>query len=140
VSVVFAKCCRPILDDEIIAHSDTERGIVIHHKICQQVVPFLAKDTRYQPALWDAETKKHLYIAKLKVISENKVGVLSDVLSIFTREGINVVFVNTNAIDATFANIELEIEINDTKHLNILIDKVNAKKFVSDCSRQINEG
>ena len=140
VSVVFAKCCRPILDDEIIAHSDTERGIVIHHKICQQVVPFLAKDTRYQPALWDAETKKHLYIAKLKVISENKVGVLSDVLSIFTREGINVVFVNTNAIDATFANIELEIEINDIKHLNILIDKVNAKKFVSDCSRQINEG
>ena len=140
VSVVFAKCCRPILDDEIIAHSDTERGIVIHHKICQQVVPFLAKDTRYQPALWDAETKNHLYIAKLKVISENKVGVLSDVLSIFTREGINVVFVNTNAIDATFANIELEIEINDTKHLNILIDKVNAKKFVSDCSRQINEG
>ena len=107
VSVVFAKCCRPILDDEIIAHSDTERGIVIHHKICQQVVPFLAKDARYQPALWDAETKKHLYIAKLKVISENKVGVLSDVLSIFTREGINVVFVNTNAIDATFANIEL---------------------------------
>ena len=140
VSVVFAKCCRPILDDEIIAHSDTERGIVIHHKICKQVVPFLAKDTRYQIALWDAATNNHLYIAKLKIISENKVGVLSDVLSIFTREGINVVFVNTNAIDATFANIELEIEINDNKHLNILIDKVNAKKFVSNCSRQINEG
>ena len=140
VSVVFAKCCRPILDDEIIAHSDTERGIVIHHKICKQVVPFLAKDTRYQIALWDATTNNHLYIAKLKIISENKVGVLSDVLSIFTREGINVVFVNTNAIDATFANIELEIEINDNKHLNILIDKVNAKKFVSNCSRQINEG
>lgn len=140
VSVVFAKCCRPILDDEIIAHSDTERGIVIHHKICKQVVPFLAKDTRYQIALWDAATSNHLYIAKLKIISENKVGVLSDVLSIFTREGVNVVFVNTNAIDATFANIELEIEINDNKHLNILIDKVNAKKFVSNCSRQINEG
>ncbi|MDA9997183.1 bifunctional (p)ppGpp synthetase/guanosine-3',5'-bis(diphosphate) 3'-pyrophosphohydrolase [Gammaproteobacteria bacterium] len=140
VSVVFAKCCRPILDDEIIAHSDTERGIVIHHKICKQVVPFLAKDTRYQIALWEAATNNHLYIAKLKIISENKVGVLSDVLSIFTREGVNVVFVNTNAIDATFANIELEIEINDNKHLNILIDKVNAKKFVSNCSRQINEG
>jgi guanosine-3',5'-bis(diphosphate) 3'-pyrophosphohydrolase len=140
VSVVFAKCCRPILDDELIAHSDTERGIVIHHKICKQVVPFLAKDTRYQIALWDAATNNHLYIAKLKIISENKVGVLSDVLSIFTREGVNVVFVNTNAIDATFANIELEIEINDNKHLNILIDKVNAKKFVSNCSRQINEG
>nr|MDA7554973.1 ACT domain-containing protein [Gammaproteobacteria bacterium] len=82
----------------------------------------------------------HLYIAKLKVISENKVGVLSDVLSIFTREGINVVFVNTNAIDSKFANIELEIEVNDINHLNTLIDKVDAKKFVSNCSRQINEG
>lgn len=140
ISVVFAKCCRPILGDEIIAHSDTERGIVIHHKICQQVVPFLAKDVRYQPALWDSKKKSHLYIAKLKVISENKVGVLSDVLSIFTREGINVVFVNTNAIDSKFANIELEIEVNDINHLNTLIDKVDAKKFVSNCSRQINEG
>ncbi|MDA7786470.1 bifunctional (p)ppGpp synthetase/guanosine-3',5'-bis(diphosphate) 3'-pyrophosphohydrolase [Gammaproteobacteria bacterium] len=140
ISVVFAKCCRPILGDEIIAHSDTERGIVIHHKICQQVVPFLAKDVRYQPVLWDSKKKSHLYIAKLKVISENKVGVLSDVLSIFTREGINVVFVNTNAIDSKFANIELEIEVNDINHLNTLIDKVDAKKFVSNCSRQINEG
>ena len=140
ISVVFAKCCRPILGDEIIAHSDTERGIVIHHKICQQVVPFLAKDVRYQPALWDSKKKSHLYIAKLKVISENKVGVLSDVLSIFTREGVNVVFVNTNAIDSKFANIDLEIEVNDINHLNTLIDKVDAKKFVSNCSRQINEG
>ena len=61
-------------------------------------------------------------------------------MSIFTREGINVVFVNTNAIDSKFANIELEIEVNDINHLNTLIDKVDAKKFVSNCSRQINEG
>ena len=31
VSVIYAKCCMPIHGDPITAHSDTDRGIVIHH-------------------------------------------------------------------------------------------------------------
>ena len=139
VSVVFAKCCKPIYGDEIVAHSDTERGIVIHHKICKQVVPFLTTDSRYHPALWEEDKKEHTYTAKLKVTTEDKVGVLSDVLSIFTREGVNVVHVNTNAIDKTFAIIDLEIEVNNQEQIDLLISKVNAKKFISKCERHINE-
>ena len=139
VTVVFAKCCRPVFGDEIVAHSDTERGIVIHNKICKQVVPFLSKDSRYQLALWEEDGKSHTYTAKLKVTTENKVGVLSEVLSIFTREGVNVVFVNTNAIDKTFAIIDLEIEVNNLEHIETLIIKVSAKKFISSCVREINE-
>ena len=86
---------------------------------------------RYRP--------EHTYTAKLKVTTENKVGVLSDVLSIFTREGVDVVFVNTNAIDKTFAIIDLEIEVNNQEHIDLLISKVNAKKFISKCERHINE-
>ena len=28
VTVTFAKCCMPVYGDEVVAHSDTERGIV----------------------------------------------------------------------------------------------------------------
>ena len=33
------ECCMPIHGDPITAHSDTDRGIVIHHARCRQVVP-----------------------------------------------------------------------------------------------------
>jgi RelA/SpoT family (p)ppGpp synthetase len=39
VSVIYAKCCMPIHGDPITAHSDTDRGIVIHHARCRQVAP-----------------------------------------------------------------------------------------------------
>ena len=52
VSVIFAKCCNPVYRDPVIAHSDTDRGIVIHHKRCKQVAPFISKDPRYIPGKW----------------------------------------------------------------------------------------
>ena len=39
VAVIYAKCCMPIFGDPITAHSDTDRGIVIHHSSCRQVAP-----------------------------------------------------------------------------------------------------
>ncbi|MBT3673942.1 MAG: bifunctional (p)ppGpp synthetase/guanosine-3',5'-bis(diphosphate) 3'-pyrophosphohydrolase, partial [Proteobacteria bacterium] len=39
VSVIYAKCCMPIHGDPITAHSDTDRGIVVHHSSCRQVTP-----------------------------------------------------------------------------------------------------
>ena len=37
VSVTYAKCCMPVHGDPITAHSDTDRGVVIHHSRCRQV-------------------------------------------------------------------------------------------------------
>ena len=44
VRVRFARCCLPCYGDNVVAHSDTERGMVIHHKKCKQVTPFIKKD------------------------------------------------------------------------------------------------
>ena len=54
VSVIYAKCCMPIHGDPITAHSDTDRGIVIHHARCRQVAPHRSHNvpSRYFPAMW----------------------------------------------------------------------------------------
>ena len=70
VTVRFARCCLPCYGDNVVAHSDTERGMVIHHKKCKQVTPFIKKDPRYMPAIW-GENKKIIYI-KLGLISTQK--------------------------------------------------------------------
>ena len=139
VTVRFARCCLPCYGDNVVAHSDTERGIVIHHKKCKQVTPFIKKDPRYMPAIWGENKKGHLYKVRIDINTEDKVGVLSDVSSVFARSGINIGYVNTKTIDKKFAGFEIQIEVKDKQELRQIMQKVRAMKITTSCRRNINE-
>ena len=139
VTVRFAKCCLPVHGDSVVAHSDTERGMVIHHAKCKQVVHFVKKDARYMPAIWGENKKGHLYKVRIDVNTKDKVGVLSDLGSVFARSGINIGSVNTKTIDKKFAGFEIEIEVKNKQELRKVMQKVRAQKFTTSCKRNINE-
>ena len=63
VSVIYAKCCMPIHGDPITAHSDTDRGVVIHHARCRQVAPHRSHKipSRYFPAMWGSNSRELHY-------------------------------------------------------------------------------
>ena len=139
VRVRFARCCLPCYGDNVVAHSDTERGMVIHHKKCKQVTPFIKKDPRYMPAIWGENKKDHLYKVRIDINTEDKVGVLSDVSSVFARSGINIGYVNTKTIDKKFAGFEIQIEVKDKQELRQIMQKIRAMKITTSCKRNINE-
>ena len=139
VSVVFAKCCHPVYKDPVIAHSDTERGIVIHHKRCKQVAPFISKDQRYIPGKWAVNTKTLVYTAKINIITIDQMGVLADLVSVFTKAGLNIEQINTKNIDSTFASFEMEVDVEDLEELNNVMLKIRSKKITTSCTRLINE-
>ena len=139
VSVVFAKCCHPVYKDPVIAHSDTERGIVIHHKRCKQVAPFISKDPRYIPGKWAVNTKTLVYTAKINIVTIDEMGVLADLVSVFTNAGLNIEQINTKNIDSTFASFEMEVDVEDLEELNNIMLKIRSKKITTSCTRLINE-
>ena len=139
VTVRFARCCYPVYGDDVVAHSDTERGIVIHHKKCKQVMRFINKDSRYLPAIWGENKKDHLYKVKLDVNTEDKVGVLSDLGSVFARSGMNIGSVNTKTIDKKFAGFEILIDVKNKHELKNIMQKVRSLKFTTSCKRNIND-
>ena len=139
VRVRFARCCLPCYGDNVVAHSDTERGMVIHHKKCKQVTPFLKKDPRYMSAIWGENKKDYLYKVRIDINTEDKVGVLSDVSSVFARSGINIGYVNTKTIDKKFAGFEIQIEVKDKQELRQIMQKIRAMKITTSCKRNINE-
>jgi guanosine-3',5'-bis(diphosphate) 3'-pyrophosphohydrolase len=139
VSVVFAKCCHPVYKDPVIAHSDTERGIVIHHKRCKQVAPFISKDPRYIPGKWAVNSKTLVYTAKINIVTIDQMGVLADLVSVFTKAGLNIEQINTKNIDSTFASFEMEVDVEDLEELNNVMLKIRSKKITTSCTRLINE-
>ena len=139
VTVRFARCCYPVYGDDVVAHSDTERGIVIHHKKCKQVMRFINKDSRYLPAIWGENKKDHPYKVKLDVNTEDKVGVLSDLASVFAKSGMNIGSVNTKTIDKKFAGFEILIDVKNKHELKNIMQKVRSLKFTTSCKRNIND-
>ena len=141
VSVIYAKCCMPIHGDPITAHSDTDRGIVIHHARCRQVAPHRSHkiSTRYIPAMWGSDKEEIHYLGHIKIHAEDRPGILADIASIFTKSNLNIVNIQSRDIDAMIIEFIVEVEILNTDSLNKLMLKLRSLRYVTSCSRIVND-
>ena len=137
--VAYAKCCMPLQGDSIVAHSDTERGIVIHHSRCNEVAPFKQDKDRYIPSYWSKDNKKQARPCHIKVLSESGPGVLADIASTFTKSDINIISVISKSAGSKLTEFSFDIEICDLEELKKIMRKVRSMKTVTSCVRDINE-
>lgn len=141
VSVIYAKCCMPIHGDPITAHSDTDRGIVVHHSSCRQVTPHRSNtlSARYLAAIWGTNKIERHYIGHLKIHAEDRPGILADIASAFTKANLNIVNINSRDIDAKIIEFIVEAEVLNTESMRKLMIKLRSLKYVTSCSRIIND-
>ena len=141
VSVIYAKCCMPIHGDPITAHSDTDRGIVIHHARCRQVVPHRSTNvsSRYLPAMWGTDKKELHYKGHLKIHAEDRPGILADIASVFTRSNLNIFNIQSRDIDSMIIEFVVEVEVLNANSLNKLMVKLRSLRYVTSCSRIVND-
>ena len=141
VSVIYAKCCMPIHGDPITAHSDTDRGIVIHHSRCGQVTPHRSNtlSARYLSAIWGTNKVERHYTGHLKIHAEDRPGILADIASSFTKANLNIVNINSRDIDAKVIEFIIEAEVLNAESLSKLMIKLRSLKYVTSCSRIIND-
>ena len=137
--VAYAKCCMPVQGDSIVAHSDTERGIVIHHSRCNEVAPFKQDKDRYIPSFWSKDHKKQAMPCHMKVLSESGPGVLADIASTFTKSDINIISVISKSAGSKLTEFSFDIEIYNSEELKKIMRKVRSMKTVTSCVRDINE-
>ena len=141
VPVIYAKCCMPIYGDPITAHSDTDRGIVIHHARCRQVAPHRSHNisSRYFPAMWGSNSKELHYKGHVKIHAEDRPGILADIASVFTKSNLNIVNILSRDIDAMIIEFVVEVEVLNTDSLNKLMVKLRSLRYVTSCSRIVND-
>ena len=141
VSVIYAKCCMPIHGDPITAHSDTDRGVVIHHARCRQVMPHRSDvlSSRYFPAMWGSNKTERHYRVHLKLHAEDRPGILADIASVFTKSNINIVNIQSRDIEGIITEFIVEVDVLNTDSLNKLMIKLRSLKLLISCSRIIND-
>ncbi|MEK9650270.1 MAG: bifunctional (p)ppGpp synthetase/guanosine-3',5'-bis(diphosphate) 3'-pyrophosphohydrolase [Gammaproteobacteria bacterium] len=139
VSVIYAKCCLPVKGDPIVAHTDTERGVVIHHARCRQIVNLRSKQSNLFSIIWGEDTQDRFYKAHIRVLAEDRPGILADVASVFASQKINIYAVNSKDIDAVMQEFFFEAEFSDIEMVKKLMIKVRAVKSVTSCTRIVND-
>lgn len=121
--VTFGKCCNPIPGDDMIGFITRGRGITVHRSNCKSL-PILDEETdRLIPVEWDVD-RKDLFNVRLKLISRDRKGVISDITDIIKKSDINIISMDSKVKDA-IATTHLILQVNNTKQLDRVIKKLS---------------
>ena len=132
--VSFAKCCRPIPGDDIIAHVSPGKGLVIHRRECKNVRGHEDDPGRYFPVEWDNKPDAE-FISEIRIEIVNNQGVLAKLTSAIATTGCNIDGLQTEEIDANIYFIDVALTIKNRKHLADVIRHIRKMPDVQRATR-----
>jgi GTP pyrophosphokinase len=119
-----ARCCEPIPGDEVVGYVTRGRGMMIHRKICPNAMRLQSLDGERLVAVdWPADGSR--YAVTLKIITVNRQGLLMDITTIFGEAKTNVVAAKIRTLPNHTAEIDVSIEVEDTRQLGQVMSKIS---------------
>jgi len=133
----YSKCCNPVPGDKIIGYITRGRGVSIHRQDCVNVTALYTDDEekkRLMDVFWE-NTDQELFLANLKIVGNDRDGLLIDAATAMTESKVTVKAINARSTKDSMAIIEASVEIKDTVQLDNLINKLKNIKDVVDVTR-----
>jgi len=84
----FANCCHPLPGEPVIGFITRGRGVTVHQRNCSHILN--ADSERLVEVSWQA-SKEDIYLAKIRVTSVERKGILSDISAILTQKDANII-------------------------------------------------
>lgn len=126
----LAKCCSPIPGDDIFGFITIGEGVKIHRTNCPNAVSLMSNyGYRIIKAQWKDSMVKHekRFLAGIKLIGIDDVGIVSSLTEIISKNmGVNMKAITIESHDGTFEGT-ISVYVEDTKHLDNLINKIKQK-------------
>jgi (p)ppGpp synthase/HD superfamily hydrolase len=132
--VSYAKCCRPIPGDPIIAHLSPGKGLVIHIESCANISGFEKEKDKYLNVEWDNDSKEE-YVTRIRIDMINHQGILAAVTTVISKAGANINSMNTEEKEGKIYIVDAIISVNDRIHLANVLRRVRVLKDVIKVSR-----
>lgn len=135
VEYKLAKCCTPIPGDDVFGFVTVSEGIKIHRTTCPNAAELLANHgNRVIKAKWTSQHEV-AFLTGIKIIGTDRVGLINDVSKVISEE----LKVNMSSLsfktDHGIFNGEIMLYVNDTRHLEMLIQKLEKVEGVVQVNR-----
>ncbi len=134
--VTYARCCRPIPDDPIIAFLSTGRGIVIHREACGNVEDYHRHPEKWQPVVWQKSLNRY-FSAEVRIEAANRIGMLASISAAIAGTDTNIGQASVEQRDGDVALIKLEVEVKDRKHLARVVRTIRQMPDIVRVSRYL---
>lgn len=134
----FSNCCSPIPGDEIFGFVTVGEGVKIHRTNCGNAISLMSNyGYRIIKSRWadDALNKSSSFLTSIKIEGIDSVGIISTITNIIsTQLQINMKSISVTANEGTFEG-NITLLVNDTRHLEELMNKIKAASKLISVSR-----
>ena len=110
----YAKCCNPVPGDDIVGYITRGRGATIHRKDCPNILRMKDKERIVKVSWGEA---KRTFPVVIQIKAYDRQGLLGDISTILSNEGINMRDININ-FSNNLATIKIMLDVGDIYQLS----------------------
>ncbi len=137
VLITFAKCCRPVPGDPIIAHISPGKGLVIHHESCRNIRGYEKEPEKFMAVEWDNDIDTD-FIAEIKVDMFFHQGALANLTAAINDANSSIQSMNTEEKDGRVYCAFIRLTAKDRIQLANIMRKIRIMPDVLRVSRNRN--
>jgi GTP pyrophosphokinase len=121
-----ARCCKPVPYDPIIGFITRGRGVTVHRRDCSTVIKLPEQDQgRLVDVRWSDRSTDTSYPVDIRVIANDRKGLLRDISALVTNEELDVIAVNTHTNRRSDrASMRFTLEISDIEQLSRVLSMI----------------
>ena len=123
----FANCCHPLPGEPVIGFITRGRGVTVHQRNCSHILN--ADPERLVEVSWQA-SKEDIYLAKIRVTSVERKGVLSDISAVLTQKDANIIEAQVKTTVDRKGIALFTIEVEDYNQLQNIMGAIKRIKNV----------
>ena len=132
--ISFAKCCNPVMGDEIVGFITRGRGVTVHQADCPNVLSLSFDPDRKIEVEWGPKLQGTQPVG-ISVLSGGRPGLLAQITEAISKTDANILTANIQTTEDNQATHRFVIEVNDLKHLNKIIKSIAQIKDVFKVER-----
>ncbi|RTQ46612.1 bifunctional (p)ppGpp synthetase/guanosine-3',5'-bis(diphosphate) 3'-pyrophosphohydrolase [Hymenobacter gummosus] len=134
IRYTIATCCNPIPGDDVFGF-ETDQGIVIHRTSCPKATTLMSSfGNRIVRAKW-TEQLELAFLAGIRIKGSDRVGLVNDVTKIISNSlKVNMRSITIDSDDGMFEG-QIMVFVNDTAHLEKLIQRLSRVRGVLSVER-----
>ncbi|MGG7176453.1 RelA/SpoT family protein [Clostridium paraputrificum] len=136
--VRFARCCNPVPGDDIQGYITKGRGVSVHRTDCSNLKSLIAYDANKVVEVSWGMAKGASYVAEIRVKTEDRMGILADIMMVITDSGLHLSALNATSPKGSEAMMTIKVKIDSVEQLKELMRKIRRLKGVMDVYRMNN--
>ena len=123
----FANCCHPLPGEHVLGFLTRGRGVTVHTFNCRHILD--SEPERVVEVAWEP-SDHDVYVARLKVVTNDKKGILADISSLMSQKDANILHADIQTSADRKGISHFTIEVGNYKQLREIMGALKKIKNV----------